>query len=100
MPPNRIIELGAYRIKKGRIVDEFVTLVNPELPIPRFVMTLTRISNEWSGAPVLRRGGASVAGICRRRGTGGHNAPFDTNFLNHGSREFTRHRMVNFTFAP
>src|SRR5947207_3753000 len=46
MPPNRIIELGAYRIRGGRIVDEFVTLVNPEIPIPRFVMALTGISNE------------------------------------------------------
>src|SRR5262249_30470179 len=45
-PPNRIIELGAYRIRQGQIVDRFLTLVNPEIPIPRFVMALTGISNE------------------------------------------------------
>ena len=68
MPPNRIIELGAYRIQKGRIVDEFVTLVNPELPIPRFVMTLTRITNDMvKGCSGFCRGGAALAGVCRRR---------------------------------
>jgi len=68
MPPNRIIELGAYRIRKGRIVDEFVTLVNPELPIPRFVMTLTRITNDMvKSAPVFCGGSAALAGIRGRR---------------------------------
>src|SRR6266404_5059017 len=42
-PPNRLIELGAYRIREGRIVDKFLSLVNPEIPIPRFVMALTGI---------------------------------------------------------
>src|SRR5687767_4798690 len=46
MPPNRIIELGAYRIRGGRIVDNFLTLVNPEILIPRFVVALTGITNE------------------------------------------------------
>src|SRR4026207_253680 len=45
-PPNRLIELGAYRIRGGRIVDKFLSLVNPEIPIPRFVATLTGITNE------------------------------------------------------
>src|SRR6185369_7692605 len=45
-PPNRLIELGAYRIRGGRIVDKFLSLVNPEIPIPRFVATLTGISND------------------------------------------------------
>jgi len=31
-PPNRLIELGAYRIRDGRIVDKFLTLVNPRFP--------------------------------------------------------------------
>ena len=45
-PPNRLIEFGAYRIRGGRIVDKFLQLVNPEIPIPRFVVTLTGISND------------------------------------------------------
>src|SRR5689334_24437982 len=45
-PPNRLIELGAYKIRGGRIVDKFLSLVNREIPIPRFVASLTGISNE------------------------------------------------------
>lgn len=53
-PPNRLIELGAYRIRGGRIVDKFLSLVNPEIPIPRFVMSLTGISNDMvRRAPVF-----------------------------------------------
>src|ERR1044072_688066 len=35
--PNRLIELGAYHIRSGCLVDKFLSLVNPEIPIPRFV---------------------------------------------------------------
>jgi DNA polymerase III epsilon subunit family exonuclease len=97
MPPNRIIELGAYRIKKGRIVDEFVTLVNPELPIPRFVMTLTRISNDMvKSAPVFADVAPRWLEFVGDAVLVAHNAPFDTNFLNHEiSRVYPGHRMVN-----
>src|SRR5262245_4949438 len=44
--PARIIELGAYRLQAGKIVDEFQTLTNPEVPIPRFIADLTGISDE------------------------------------------------------
>src|SRR4029079_13789667 len=53
-PPNRLIELGAYRIRGRRIVDKFLSLVNPEIPIPRFVASLTGISNDMvRNAPVF-----------------------------------------------
>src|ERR1041385_6012417 len=45
-PPNRLIELGAYKIRGRSIVDKFHSLVNPEIPIPRFVASLTGISND------------------------------------------------------
>jgi len=96
MPPNRIIELGAYRIEKGRIVDEFVTLVNPELPIPRFVMTLTRISNDMvKAAPVFAEVAPRWLEFVNDAVLVAHNAPFDTTFLNHEiSRVYPGHRMV------
>src|SRR2546421_9576099 len=39
--PARIIELGAYRVRAGRIVGEFQTLINPEANVPRFLANLT-----------------------------------------------------------
>ncbi|HUQ20977.1 MAG TPA: 3'-5' exonuclease [Gemmatimonadaceae bacterium] len=43
---DRIMEVAAVRVKGGKIVDVFETLVNPERPIPQFVSRLTRIT--WS----------------------------------------------------
>ena len=96
-PPNRLIELGAYRIRGARVVDKFVTLVNPEIPIPRFVATLTGISNEMvKGAPVFADVAPKWLDFVSDSVLVAHNAPFDTSFLNHEiSRVYPGHRMVN-----
>src|SRR2546423_3024465 len=96
-PPNRLIELGAYRIRAGRIVDKFLTLVNPELPIPRFVASLTGISNEMvKSAPVFAELAPKWLDFVSDSVLVAHNAPFDTSFLNHEiSRVYPGHRMVN-----
>jgi DNA polymerase III epsilon subunit family exonuclease len=97
MPPNRIIELGAYRIRAGKIVDNFLTLVNPEIPIPRFVVALTGISNEVvQQAPLFAEVAPRWLEFVQDAVLIAHNAPFDTNFLNHEiSRVYPGHRMIN-----
>lgn len=97
LPPNRIIELGAYRISGGKIVDSFLTLVNPEIAIPRFVMTLTGISNEMvKEAPLFADVAPRWLEFVNDAVLIAHNAPFDTNFLNHEiSRVYPGHRMIN-----
>jgi DNA polymerase III epsilon subunit family exonuclease len=96
-PPNRLIELGAYRIRGGRIVDKFVSLVNPEIPIPRFVASLTGISNDMvKNAPVFAELAPKWLDFVSDSVLVAHNAPFDTTFLNHEiSRVYPGHRMVN-----
>ncbi|HJT26518.1 MAG TPA: exonuclease domain-containing protein [Pyrinomonadaceae bacterium] len=96
-PPNRLIELGAFRIRGGRIADKFVTLVNPEIPIPRFVATLTGISNDMvKDAPVFADVVPKWLDFVSEAVLVAHNAPFDTSFLNHEiSRVYPGHRMVN-----
>lgn len=97
LPPNRIIELGAYRIHGRQIVDEFVTLVNPEISIPRFVMALTGINNEMvKEAPLFADVAPRWLEFVEDAVLIAHNAPFDTNFLNHEiSRVYPGHRMIN-----
>ena len=97
MPPNRLIELGAYRIRGGRIVDKFLSLVNPELPIPRFVAALTGISNDMvKRAPVFADLAPQLLDFVSDSVLVAHNAPFDTSFLNHEiSRVYPGHRMIN-----
>ena len=96
-PPNRLIELGAYRIRGGRIVDKFLSLVNPEIPIPRFVMALTGISNEMvKTAPVFADVAPRWLDFVSDSVLIAHNAAFDTSFLNHEiSRVYPGHRMLN-----
>ena len=97
LPPNRIIELGAYRISGRKIVDSFLTLVNPEIAIPRFVMTLTGISNEMvKDAPLFAEVAPRWLEFVNDAVLIAHNAPFDTTFLNHEiSRVYPGHRMIN-----
>ena len=96
-PPNRLIELGAYRIRAGRIVDKFLSLVNPEIPSPRFVIALTGISNEMvKAAPMFAEVAPRWLDFVSDSVLVAHNAPFDTSFLNHEiSRVYPGHRMVN-----
>ncbi len=97
LPPNRIIELGAYRISGRKIVDSFLTLVNPEIAIPRFVMALTGISNEMvKDAPLFAEVAPRWLEFVNDAVLIAHNAPFDTNFLNHEiARVYPGHRMIN-----
>lgn len=96
-PPNRLIELGAYKIRDGRIVDKFLSLVNPEIPIPRFVATLTGISNEMvRQAPFFAELAPQWLDFVSDSVLIAHNSNFDANFLNHEiSRVYPGHRMVN-----
>jgi len=97
LPPNRLIELGAYRIHGRRIVDEFVVLVNPEIAIPRFVVGLTGINNDMvKSAPLFADVAPRWLEFVKDAVLIAHNSPFDTNFLNHEiSRVYPGHRMIN-----
>lgn len=97
MPPNRIMELGAYRIRGRKIVDSFLTLVNPEISIPRFVITLTGITNEMvKQAPLFAEVAPRWLEFVQDAVLIAHNAPFDTSFLNHEiSRVYPGNRMIN-----
>lgn len=44
--PARIIEIGAYRVRGGEILDKFETLINPEAVVPKFLVNLTGITTE------------------------------------------------------
>ena len=83
-PPCRVTEIGAYRVRNGRITAEFQTLVNPETPIPAFISQLTGISNQMvKKAPKFREVAADFLDFIGDSILVAHNAHFDMRFLNH-----------------
>ena len=43
---SKITEIAMYKVENNQVIDEFVTLVNPETPIPYFIVRLTGISDQ------------------------------------------------------
>jgi DNA polymerase III epsilon subunit family exonuclease len=96
-PPCRITEIGAYRVRGGRIAGEFQTLVNPEMHIPAFITELTGISNQMvKDAPVFAEVAPRWLEFLGDAVLVAHNAPFDVGFLNFElGRVFPGRRLAN-----
>ncbi|HQU82988.1 MAG TPA: exonuclease domain-containing protein [Pyrinomonadaceae bacterium] len=96
-PPCRVTEIGAYRVKNGAIVDEFQTLINPEMPIPSFISQLTGISNEMvKNAPKFREIVLDFLDFIGDSVLVAHNASFDMRFLNHEiGIVYDKYRLAN-----
>ncbi len=85
---HRVIDVAAYHVRDGIVLDRFSTLINPGRIIPPWISVFTGITDEMvKDAPAF----SDVAPALRRfldRGVFvAHNAPFDYNFLRH---EFER----------
>jgi DNA polymerase III epsilon subunit family exonuclease len=96
-PPSRIMEVGAYRVREGRIVAEFHSLVNPQIPIPPFIVRLTGISDTMvKEAPLFADIAHAWLDFVDEAVLVAHNAQFDVRFLNHEiARVYPGRRMIN-----
>jgi DNA polymerase-3 subunit epsilon len=78
----RITEIGAVRMRAGQVLSEFSTLVDPAMPVPPDIETLTGISNQMVAAAPRPE---EVLPAWLRFAQGGvltaHNARFDLGFL-------------------
>jgi DNA polymerase III epsilon subunit family exonuclease len=84
VPPCRVTEIGAYRVKDGKIVDEFQSLINPECEIPIFITQLTGISDSMvRNAPKFAEIAEDLLDFMGDSVLVAHNAEFDMKFLNH-----------------
>src|SRR5712692_2369891 len=95
--PARIIELGAYRVRAGQIGDDFQTLINPESRLPRFIATMTGISDEMlAAAPKFAEIVNMWLDFAGDAVLVAHNSNFDLPLLNREiERVFPGHRMRN-----
>jgi DNA polymerase III epsilon subunit family exonuclease len=95
--PARIIELGAYHVRSGKIVDEFQTLIDPGVRLPRFIATLTGISDQMlRGAPKFAEIVDAWLDFAGDAVLVAHNSTFDLALLNQEiARVFPGCRMRN-----
>ncbi len=99
-PPARVMELGAYRLSGGRIVDEFQTLINPRAVIPSFVSRLTGITDAMvATAPAFEEVACEWLAFADGAVLVAHDAdefPFDVRLINHElSLIYPRKQMSN-----
>jgi DNA polymerase-3 subunit epsilon len=79
---GKITEIAILIHDGQRVVDEFVTLINPECSIPYFITRLTGISNEMvAQAPRFCEVAKRIVEITEGRTFVAHNAPFDYGFI-------------------
>ncbi|RZJ65489.1 MAG: exonuclease [Flavobacterium sp.] len=77
-----ITEIAIYRYDGHEIVDQFISLVNPEIPIQPFVVKLTGISNAMLvSAPKFFEVAKRIIEICEGCIIVAHNTVFDYRIL-------------------
>lgn len=92
---DRIIEIGILRVRNNAIVDEFHSLVNPEISISAIITKITKITDEMIiDAPKIKEVLPYAREFIANDIIVAHNANFDVNFmydqsLMHLSKTFT-----------
>lgn len=78
-----ITEIAIYRFDGHKVVDQFISLVNPERPIQAFVVGLTGINNQMlHNAPKFYEVAKRIIEITQDCIIVAHNAQFDYRILN------------------
>lgn len=85
---DRIIEIGAIKIKDGQQVDEFSSFVNPEIPIPFRIEQLTKINDSMViNAPKIEDVLKDFFEFCGDAVLVAHNAGFDMSFIKENEKK-------------
>lgn len=101
---ERIIEIGAVRMRDGVEVDSFSTLVDPEWELPERITELTGICPEMlEGAPKEEEALEAFLQFAGDSVLLGHNLPFDYSFLKtacvRGKKEYERQGIDTLVYA-
>ncbi len=84
---DKIIEIGAVKVKNGKITDKFSTFVNPKIPIPFEITQLTSITDQMVlDAPDIESVLPEFLEFTGDAVLVAHNAGFDMGFLEQNCR--------------
>ena len=85
---NKIIEIGAVKVKDGEVVDTFSEFINPGVPIPYQIEQLTSINDDMvKDAPMYDVIVPRFLEFCGDDIVVAHNASFDTGFMRMNAEE-------------
>lgn len=81
---DRIIEIGAVKVREKKVVGEYSTLINPQMKISENITELTGISNDMvMGKPYITDVLGDLLNFCEDLPLLGHNLLFDYSFVKH-----------------
>lgn len=81
---DRMIEIGAVKVVDGKAVEEYTSLIDPQMEIPERITQLTGISNEMvEGKPTVKEALEQFLNFCGELPLLGHNLMFDYGFVKH-----------------
>lgn len=90
---DSITEIGAVKVKNGRIIEQFGELIKPERHISDKIVELTGITNEMvENKPLIDSILPKFLEFCEGSTLVAHNAEFDISFI----REFSYRLNLNF----
>ena len=79
---NKIIEIGAVKVEKGKVIERFSVFVNPEVPIPFKIEKLTHIDDTMVvHAETIEQVLPKFIDFCDNAVLVAHNADFDMSFI-------------------
>ena len=93
---NKIIEIGAVKIKAGRIIDRYSQLINPGISIPYYITEITSITNEQvANQPKIDEVIGKFVDFIGDAVLVAHNAPFDMGFIKRDIKEYLNIDLEN-----
>ncbi|MDP2423675.1 MAG: exonuclease domain-containing protein [Bacteroidales bacterium] len=101
---GRITEIAIYVFDGNKVIDSFVSLVNPECPIPYFITRLTGISDYMvADAPRFCEIARKVVEMTENNVFVAHNVSFDYNFVREEFRrlgyEYRREKLCTVSLS-
>ncbi|MFY8325649.1 exonuclease domain-containing protein [Pseudoalteromonas sp. ZZD1] len=79
---NRITEIGLVKMQHGKVIDKWSTLVNPQMRIPKFIVSLTGITDAMvAPAPNFNQIADTLVNKLQGSIFVAHNVNFDYGFI-------------------
>ena len=93
---HKITEIGAAKVRDGKIVEQYQTLVNPGCHIPSFITKLTGINDDMvKDAPTIASVLPEFMAFLGEDVFVAHNATFDFGFLDHNLQQHHNQPISN-----